>query len=289
MHRYRAHQHVAGCIARGVVGKVLGHDATEVGETDFGGFAAGIGTFHHGELELDLGAVARLFGLQVPLALVGAAIGTPAKTNRPVGQHHFAGHVQRHGFPLGVVALPELAVEVAGAHIAVRHHHGFTAGQHFFLEQHQHRHVGITAHVVVKIDAALAIVWEVKIFQNHMAHGHGHGGIGALLGFHPDVAELGHFRVIRCNGDGLGAFVAHLGKKVGIGRARLWHVGTPGNDVAAVVPVGRLGHVGLLAPDLRAGRRQVAIPVVKTQRYAANQAQIAAAGSVRHHRHGRDR
>ncbi|MNV39156.1 hypothetical protein D3C71_1307260 [compost metagenome] len=121
-----------------------------------------------------------------------------------------------------------------------------------------------------------------------MAHGHGHGGVGALLGVHPQIAQLGDFGIVGRDGHDLGALVAHLGQKVRIGRACLGHVGAPGNDVRAVVPVGRLGHVGLLAPHLRAAGGQVAVPVVKTHAHAADQAQVAAASGVRNHRHRRD-
>ena len=49
------------------------------------------------------------------------------------------------------------------------------------------------------------------------------------------------------------------------------------------------GNVGLLAPGLRRGRRQVAIPVVERHADAAEQRKIAGARGVAHHRHRRDR
>ena len=129
----------------------------------------------------------------------------------------------------------------------------------------------------------------MEFLHNHMAHGHRQRGIGALLGREPNIAEFGHFAKVARYGHGFGAFVAHFGVEVGVGRARHRHVGAPHHQIIAVVPVGTFGHVGLLAPNLRAGGRQVAIPVVKRQRHAANQAQIAGAGSVAHHRHRRNR
>ncbi len=119
-----------------------------------------------------------------------------------------------------------------------------------------------------------------------MAHGHGERGVGALLGVQPDVGQLGHFGVVGRDRHRLGALVAHLGEEVGVGRARLRHVGAPGDDERAVVPVGRFGHVGLLTPDLRAGRWQVAVPVVEAHAHAANQRQVAGAGGVADHGHG---
>jgi hypothetical protein len=74
-----------------------------------------------------------------------------------------------------------------------------------------------------------------------------------------------------------------------VGRARLGHVAAPGDQVGRVVPVGRFGHVGLLAPDLRARGRQVAVPVVERHADAADQRQVARTGRVADHRHRRDR
>ena len=50
-----------------------------------------------------------------------------------------------------------------------------------------------------------------------MAHGHGHGRIGALLGVHPQVTQLGHFGIVGRDGHDLGALVAHLGQKCASG------------------------------------------------------------------------
>src|SRR5262245_50662067 len=68
----------------------------------------------------------------------------------------------------------------------------------------------------------------------------------------------------------------------------LRNVGAPGNDETRVVPIGRFGHIGLLTPHLRAGRWQVAVPVVEARAHAADQAQVAAARGIRNHRHRRD-
>ena len=122
-----------------------------------------------------------------------------------------------------------------------------------------------------------------------MPHRHRHRGVGALLGVHPDVGELGDLGVVRRHRDGLRPLVADLGEEVRVRRARLRHVRAPRDDEIGVVPVGRFGHVGLLAPDLRARRRQVAVPVVEAHAHAADQAQVAAACRVADHRHRRNR
>ena len=122
-----------------------------------------------------------------------------------------------------------------------------------------------------------------------MAHGHGEGRVGALLHRDPQIGELGGFRVVGADDDALGALVAHLGVEMGVGRARLRHVRAPDDQEARIVPVGQLRHVGLLAPSLRRGRRQVAVPVVERHAHAAEQREIARAGGIADHRHGRDR
>ncbi len=122
-----------------------------------------------------------------------------------------------------------------------------------------------------------------------MAHGHGQRRVGALLHRDPQIGELGGFRVIGADDDALGALVADLGVEMGIRRARLRHVRAPDDQEARIVPVGRFRHVGLLAPRLRRGRRQVAVPVVEGHAHAAEQREIARAGGVADHRHGRDR
>ena len=127
LHRHRAHQHVVAGVTRCVVRKVFALDATEVGEADLGRVNAGVLAFHHRELELDIIAMARFLGLQVPLTLVGTAVRTPAKANGAHRQHDLAALVERNRFPFRVVGSAELAIEVGGAQVAVRHQHRFAA------------------------------------------------------------------------------------------------------------------------------------------------------------------
>ena len=193
-------------------------------------------------------------------------------------------------FHSGLLACPSLAVEVRGAHIAVGDGDDLAVGQRMLLEHHKHRHVGVATHVVVEIRAAFpALAGEVELLENDVPHRHGHRCVGTLLRVHPDVRKLGDLRVVRRHGDRLGPLVAHLGEEVRVRRARLRHIRAPGDDEARIEPVGRFGHIGLLAPDLRTARRKVAVPVVKAHAHAADQTQIARARGVTDHRHGRDR
>ncbi len=283
-HGHGARDHVGLHVRR----KMLAFDAAEVRETDLRRLPAmclvrtGL---HQRQAQPHRLTRARVLVLQVPLALVGAAVRAPAEADRALRAHDLAVRIERHGLPLGMVVLAQPAREIAGAHVAVGHAHHAAVRQRLLAQRHQHGHVGVAAHVFVEIRAALALLGEVELLEDHVAHGHRHGGVGALLGVHPEVGELGDFGIVRRHRHRLRALVAHLGEEVGIGRARLRHVGAPGDDVAGVVPVGRFGHVGLLAPHLRAGGRQVAVPVVEAHAHAADQAQVARAGRVAHHRH----
>ncbi len=223
-----------------------------------------------------LGALAFLL-LDVPLALLA-----PAEADRAVGHHDLAaGLVIGQRLPVRVVGFAQPA-QFTGTQETARHQAAIVAA----FQAHQHRHVRVLAAVVLEV---LRGRIDVELAQDHMAEGEGQCRVGALLGVQPMVGQLGQLGIVRADRHRLGAVVARLGEEVRIGRARLRHVRAPGDDVAAVVPVGRFGHVGLLAPDLRRGRRQVAVPVIEGQAGAAQQRQVARAGGVGHHRHRRNR
>jgi hypothetical protein len=183
--------------------------------------------------------------------------------------------------PVRVGGLAQRVGEVVGAQHAARHQPAVA-----LVEAHQHRHVGVLAGVVLEI-GHLAV--DVELAQDHMAHRHGQRAVGAGARAQPDVAELRGFRIVRADHRRLRPAIARLGIEMGIRRARLRHVGAPQDQEAGVVPVGAFRHVGLLAPGLGRGRRQVAVPVVERHAGAAEQAQVARAGGIGHHRHGRDR
>lgn len=179
--------------------------------------------------------------------------------------------------------LVERVVEVRRTHeplghvaVAVRH------------EPHEARHVGVALAVVDEVVAARRAC-EMKLLQDHMAHRERERRVGALLRMQPQVAEFRALRIVGEHRHDLGAAIARLDEEVRIGCACLRDVGAPHHDEGRVVPVGRFGHVGLLAPGLRRCGRQVAVPVVEAQAHAADQRQIARAGRIRHHRHRRDR
>ena len=215
--------------------------------------------------------------LQIPFALVA-----PAEADRAVRDNDLAGRlVIGDGLPFGICCFAESCGEIRGAHEPLRHEPSLG-----FHQPHQKWHVRILARVV---DEVLGLPVDVEFAQDDVAHGHAERGIGALLRRHPEIGEFRGLGIVRADHDALRALVAGLGVEVGVGRARLRHVRAPKDQEAGIVPVGRFRHVGLLAPGLRAGRRQVAIPVVERHAHAAEQREVARARGVAHHRHRRDR
>ncbi len=246
--------------------------------------AAKVGESHSGDRvvgaqqrERQVGFLACRQRFKVPFAFL-----TPAEADRAVRHHQIARGGKCDGFPFRVIGFAQPVGKVGGAEHPARHVAAIVAG----IEHHQHRHIGVATAVVEEI---VARVVEVKLFQDHVAHCHGQGAVGALFRCQPLIAEFGHFRKVRRDGNGFGAFVAHFGKEVGVRGTGLRHVRPPGDDIAGVVPVGGFRHVGLFPPGHRRGGGQVAVPVIEAQAGPAQQGEIAGARSVRDHRHRRDR
>ena len=164
-----------------------------------------------------------------------------------------------------------------------------TAGQVLLavpFQNHQKRQIREGFGIIDKIRH---LTIEIKFFQNHIRHGHGQGPIGAGFGRQPGIGEFYIFRVVRRHGRHLGSPVTGFGVKVGIGAAGHGQIGAPDDHVACIVPIRTFGHIGLLAPNLGGGRRQIAIPVVKTDHGGTDQRKKAGTGGIADHGHGRDR
>ena len=214
---------------------------------------------------------------KVPLA--GFA---PAKADRPVRHHNLSRNlVIGDGFPFGVIRLPQTAVKIRSPQLP-----SGNKAVAFRLQLHQHRHVGIAADVILEI---LGLPIQMELAQDHMAKRHANRGIGALLGVQPDIAKLRRFRIVGADHRRFGAAIAGFGVEMRIRCPGLRHVRSPKDQEARIIPIGTFRHVGLLAPGLRAGRWQVAIPVIERHAGAAQQAKIARARRIADHRHRRDR
>ena len=149
----------------------------------------------------------------------------------------------------------------------------------------QERQVGELAGVVLEV---LDLAVDEELLEHHVAHGHRQRAVGARRGGQPLVGELDVVGVVGGDDDDLLAAVAGLGHPVGVGRAGDGDVGAPHHEVAGVPPVAGLGHVGLVAPDLRRGHRQVGVPVVEREHRAADERGEPGARGVADHRHRRD-
>lgn len=226
------------------------------------------------ELRHDLRARVAVFLAQVPLLLV-----VPAVAHRAV----------RHDEPARELVddiVLELRVLVRAAHVlAVQEAARLVAAVGALMKLHEEREVRVMARVFRE---ELGRLTPVVLVEDDMAHRHGKGRIAADLQRDPRVCYSRRLRVIRRNRDNLRTLVARFYQEVSIQRARQRHVRAPGHDVAGVEPVRGLRHIRLVAPDLRACRRQVGVPVVERQRSAAHELHEARAGRVRQHGLRRD-
>ena len=150
---------------------------------------------------------------------------------------------------------------------------------------HQERAVGVALHVIEEHGLALA---DVEFLEDDVTHGLGQGAVRAGLDAQPVVRELRVVREVWGHDDDLLAVVAGLGHEVGVGGTGQRQVGAPHDEVLRVEPVAGLGHVGLVAEDLRGGRREVRVPVIEGQHGAADELVEAGARTVGDHRHGGD-
>src|SRR5690625_2679737 len=177
-HRNIAFQDVGLLVVGGKIGVQI---AAEIGERHLADFIA---AFNLGQLQLDVVALA-VPGFQIPLAVVGLvfALG-PAKANGAARHHRLAVLVKADGFPVGLAGAVQIIFKIAGAQEATGHPAVTLA-----LKRNQQRQVGVASGVVLTV---FGLAVDKELAQHHVPHGHGHGGVGALLGVQPDIGQLGH-------------------------------------------------------------------------------------------------
>ena len=129
--------------------------------------------------------LARGLFLQVPFALFA-----PAEADCTIGRNKRSGVLRyRHGFPFGIVFLAQSALQIAGPQLPAGNEVAIA-----LFKLNQHRHVGVTAAIILEIPD---LPVEMEFTQDHMAHSHAKGGIGALLHIEPNIGKLGSFSIIR--------------------------------------------------------------------------------------------
>ena len=227
-----------------------------------------------GETRADLRARVAVLLADVPLLLR-----RPTLAERAVRNDDLARLVVHH-----VVA--EVRVLLVTSHVARGEHTpGDICAVLFLLDTHEEREVRILPRVL-KEERRCFI--NVVFLEDDVPHRHRHRGVAADLERDPRIREHRGLGVVGRNRHNLCALVAHLRHKVCVRRARERYVRAPRDEVARIVPVARLGHVRLLAPDLRARGRQIGIPVVEREADAAHQLHEADARRIAQHRHRGD-
>ena len=189
--------------------EIFGRLATKIGEVDGDDVVVMLFEYQRGQ-KLRIGAL-RPF-LEVPCALLA-----PAVADRTVRRDELAAlGVEGNGFPVGVVFLAELAVQIVGPQEPAR-----DQPVAFLVQPNQHREVAVLAAVFLEI---LGLPVEVEFPQDHMAHGHCKRAVGALFRGQPDVAEFRGFGIVGADNRGLCSAIACLGIEMRIRRTRLRHV-----------------------------------------------------------------
>jgi hypothetical protein len=113
-----------------------------------------------------------------------------------------------------------------------------------------------------------------------MPERHSERCVSPLLRREPQISELGRFGVVGTDDHRLDALVARFCIEMCVRRPRLWDVRAPQDQKSRVVPVCAFGNISLLTPGLRAGGRQIAVPVVEGAGYAADELEISGARSI---------
>jgi len=75
-------------------------------------------------------------------------------------------------------------------------------------------------------------------------------------------------------------------QKMGVRRPGHKDIGADRGDEFGMIPIGTLGHIGLFAPNLRRGGRQIAIPVVEGKGDSTHELTKTGSGRIAQHGHG---
>ncbi len=246
------------------------------GKIGKGDLAGAVVLLQEGKSRRQLRTVEAVLHLQVPLPFFLL----PAKTE---GAQGHAGAVARlipdEELGAGVFRLP-VAREPPGVEQAAG-----GPGPLLFLQLDQKGAVGVAFEIIEKVWGLRPVV---ELAEDDVVDGQPEGPVLAGVGGNPPVGVLGDHTEVGGEDHHLATVVPGLCDEMDVRGAGHAQIGAHHRDVLAVVPVGALGDVGLLPPDLGGGVGQVAVPVVETQVHPAEQLQEAGSGGEAEHRHGGD-
>ena len=217
--------------------------------------------------------------IQVPLALVFLSV---TVTHGAVGHEDLTGlAVHQDGLEVSV-SLLSLASELScGQELGGDLNAVFTS-----FQGNQEGKVGVgQGEVLEELDTLV----DVVLLEDDVTHCHCQCRVGTCLCGQPLVSELGVVGVVGAHGDNLGTTVANLGDPVSVRGTGQRNVCAPHDEVCSVPPVAGLGHVGLVAEDLRGSHGEVSVPVVEAGHDAAGQLDVANTRAEGSHRHCRNR
>ena len=116
--------------------------------------------------------------------------------------------------------------------------------------------------------------------QDDVSHGERKRAIGSGIDAEPFIRKLGVVCEVWRNHHHFGALVPGFDHEVAVRRASDGDVGAPHHEVAGVVPIAGLWHVGLIAEGLWGGWGEIGVPVVEGQCDTADHLQEPGAGAV---------
>ena len=217
--------------------------------------------------------------IQVPLALVFLSV---TVTHGAVGHEDLTGlAVHQHGLKVSVRLL-SLTSELCCGQELGGDLHAVLAG----FQGDQEGKIGVgQGEVLEELDTLV----DVVLLEDNVTHCHCQCRVGTCLCGQPLVSELGVVGVVGAHGDNLGTAVADLGDPVSIRGTGQRNVCTPHDEVCSVPPVARLGHIGLVAEDLRGSHGKVGVPVVEAGHHATGQLDVANTRTEGGHGHCRNR
>src|SRR5690606_12761475 len=118
---------------------------------------------------------------------------------------------------------------------------------------------------------------------------HPERAITSCVQWYPLISILAHLAKIGRKDHRLRSVLSRLSKEMAVWRTR--HIKTSPHvcNHFRVVPVGAFANICLFTPYFRESRREIAVPIIKTEVHATEQLEEPAAGCVTQHRHGWNR